>query len=84
MSIGEQRRLEDLIVSVIHHPGVIGLTRDKLWGIVYFVEAETLRMHGRNRGIRFIKRPSGPVPIGGDRILRDLDRAGVKLQRRRA
>ena len=84
MSIGEQRRLEDLIVSVIHHPGVIGLTRDKLWSILYFIEAEMLRELGRNCGIRFIKQPSGPVPVGGDRILRDLDRAGVKLQRRRA
>lgn len=73
----DSRKLEELIVHLGTHPGVVNLGLTKLWKLIYFVDAKGIREFGESvTGSDFIKYEHGPVPSRGERQLRQLVRRG--------
>ncbi len=73
--VAHTRKLEELIVHLGQHPGVVNLGVTKLWKLIYFIDARAVRELGEPvTGSEFIKYEHGPVPSRGEKHLRHLVR----------
>lgn len=71
------RKLEEMIVHLGSHPGVVNLGLTKLWKLIYFVDAWAVREWGEPvTESEFIKYEHGPVPSRGEKHLKHLVRKG--------
>lgn len=76
--MAQSNRLAALIQVIASHPRVAELGLTKLWKLIYFIETEALRERGTAIvEVGFTRMPRGPVPIGGDFVLDDLERSGA-------
>ncbi|MEO7412504.1 MAG: Panacea domain-containing protein [Opitutaceae bacterium] len=70
-------KLSELIVYLGAHPKVTNLGLTKLWKLIFFVDAKSVRDLGAPlTGSEFIKYAHGPVPSRGEKQLRQLVRDG--------
>jgi uncharacterized phage-associated protein len=66
----------DVVLAIANHPAVSQLGKTKLWKLIYFIEAEMLKKHGRTlTGSEFIRYEHGPVPSRGEKILKSMEKA---------
>src|SRR5258707_5353879 len=69
------QKIEELIVYLGQHPGVVNLGPTKLWKLIYFIDAKALSDLGTPvTGSEFIKYEHGPVPSRGEKHLKKLIR----------
>lgn len=67
------KKLQELIVHLGAHPGVVNLGLTKLWKLIYFVDSRALREFGEAvTASEFIKYEHGPVPSRGEKNLKQL------------
>jgi uncharacterized phage-associated protein len=70
-------KLKNLILHIGANPHVQNLGETKLWKLIYFIDATSLRETGRSlTGSDFIKYDHGPVPSRGEKSLKQLSRNG--------
>ncbi|MEO5957612.1 MAG: Panacea domain-containing protein [Opitutaceae bacterium] len=70
-------KLSELIVYLGAHPKVANLGTTKLWKLIFFIDAKSVRDLGEPlTGSEFIKYEHGPVPSGGEKQLKQLVRNG--------
>ena len=71
------QKLSELIVYLGGHPRVSNLGLTKLWKLIFFIDAKSVRDLGVPlTGSEFIKYEHGPVPSRGEKHLRQLVRKG--------
>jgi uncharacterized phage-associated protein len=70
-------KLTNLILYIASHSRVKSLGVTKLWKLIYFIDAESIRNFGKSiTGSEFIKYEHGPVPSRGEKILKQLRKNG--------
>ena len=70
-------KLAELMVYLGAHPKVGNLGATKLWKLIFFIDAKSVRDLGAPlTGSEFIKYEHGPVPSRGEKQLRQLVRDG--------
>ena len=70
-------KLKNLILHIGTNPHVQNLGETKLWKLIYFIDAVSLRETGRTvTGSDFIRYDHGPVPSRGEKSLKQLSRDG--------
>ena len=70
-------KLKNLILHIGTNPHVQNLGETKLWKLIYFIDATSLRETGRTvTGSDFVRYDHGPVPSRGEKSLKQLSRDG--------
>lgn len=73
----QSQKISELIVYLGEHPKVNNLGLTKLWKLIFFIDAQSVRDLGAPlTGSEFIKYEHGPVPSRGEKHLKQLLRDG--------
>ena len=66
-------KLRNLMLLIAEHPAVKSLGMTKLWKLIYFVDAASLRETGASiTGSEYVKYPFGPVPSRDEKTLKAM------------
>ena len=76
----DQKKLKNMILYFANSPYVCALGTTKLYKLLYFTDATSLRELGHNMsGSEYIRYEHGPVPSRGEKALKDLRKENAIL-----